>query len=90
MELKLTFMQAMCATNQFEINGIDANSEDFGEQYDRDTGNAEPYGCGNMKFTMKSATDDILKKYNITAAEYDQIAHELEDGLSFGACGWCV
>ena len=68
----------------------DATPEDFGEQYDRDPGGAEPYGCGDMRFTRIPPTVEVLNKYEITIDEYHLVAQQLEHGLSFGSCGWCI
>jgi hypothetical protein len=90
MELELEFGHALCYTPTFKINGIDADSDDFGEKYDRDTENAEDYGCGDMQFTRVEPKSEVLEKYNISETEYFEIAKKLEGGLSFGCCGWCV
>lgn len=90
MKLKLIFGDALCYTPEFEINDIRAYKDDFGEQYDRDEENAEEYGCGDMHFTPKLPTQEILNKYKITLSEYNEICKQLEDGLSFGSCGWCI
>lgn len=89
MKLDLEIFSALCATSKFKINEIDADSSDFGEQYDRDTEGAEPYCCGDMQFTRKEPTEDVLKKYKITEIEYYDICSKLESKLSFGSCGWC-
>lgn len=90
MELTLTFGHALCYTPSFIINDVEAEWEDFGEKYDRDAENAEPYACSDMRFTRIPPTPKVLAKYSITETEYDTIADKLEDGLSFGSCGWCV
>tara|TARA_R110000796_G_C14195151_1_gene391051 strand:- start:52 stop:324 length:273 start_codon:yes stop_codon:yes gene_type:complete len=90
MKLELEFGTTLCYTPTFIVNGIDADEDDFGEKYDRNPDEAEPYGCGNMTFTRIEATTKVLEKYNITQDEYSKIAEKLEDGLSFGSCGWCV
>jgi hypothetical protein len=87
MELKLEIFGALCSTSEFEINGIAADSDDFGDQDDHDQENAEDYACGDMRFERKASTADVLDKYKITEDEYQEIAEKLEDGLSFG---WCV
>jgi len=89
MELKLSFYDALCSTEHFEINGIDADYEDFGEKYDRDPEGAQDYCCGNMEFTRVAPNPKILEKYKITEAEYSSICDELTEGLSFGECCWC-
>lgn len=89
MKFELKIFSALCATDKFVINGIEANSEDFGYQSDKSPETAEAYCCGNMVFTRKEPTAEILQKYNITEKEYSDICYELEDKLSFGSCGCC-
>jgi len=36
------------------------------------------------------ATPEVLAKYGITGPDYELVAGQLEVGLSFGSCGWCV
>jgi hypothetical protein len=90
MKLELEFGTAFCYTPTFAINGIRADKYDFGEKYDRSPETAGDYGCGDMRFTRITATPEVLEKYGITAPEYELIAGQLEVGLSFGSCGWCV
>lgn len=90
MKLELKVFNALCHAEVFEINGIKADSCDFGEKFDRDPGNAEDYACGDMKFTRIPATPWVLEKYGITVPEYELVAGQLEELLSFGSCGWCV
>ena len=90
MKLSLEFYGALCATSEFVINGIEADSEDFGEQYDANPGSAEAYGCGNMVFEPILPHSRVLKKYNISVDEYTLVAERLKEGLSFGCCGWCA
>jgi len=90
MELELKIYRCLCSTETFKVNGIPADADDFGEKYDRDSENAEEYGCGNMQFTRIAPKREVLEKYNITEAEYENVAEQLESGLSFGGCGWCV
>jgi len=90
MKLELEIYGSLCETNTFTINGINAEYEEFGDKRDHDAENAEPYGCGNMKFIRYDVSSEILEKYGITKDEYDVICTELEEKLSFGCCGWCV
>ena len=90
MKLELTFGRALCYAPTFEINDIRADTGDFGDQYDREPEEAEDYACADMQFTRNPPTEDILKKYEISEVEYYEIAEKLEEGLSFGCCGWCV
>ncbi len=88
MKIELECYKCLCSLIRFEINGIEARYEDFGDKYDTDTENAPYYGCGNMQFVPKLATQEILDKYGITVSEYNVICKEL-DCLSFGECSWC-
>lgn len=90
MKLKLKVFDCLCATETFEINGIQANSSDFGENNDEDSENADDYGCGNMQFTTKPSTQEVLDKYKISVDEYNKIAEQLSEKMSFGCCGWCI
>lgn len=89
MKLELTFGKWLCYCSSFEINDIRACSDDFGNQYDTDADNAPDYCCADMRFFPRPATQVILDKYNITLDEYNEICEKLEEGLSFGSCGWC-
>lgn len=90
MSHKLEIYGSLCATSTFTVNGIAACSTDFGKQGDESPDSAEPYGCANMKFTPGVWVQDIGTKYGINQTEFDTIASELADKLSFGGCGWCV
>lgn len=90
MKLEMECYGALCSLSNFRINDIDADSSDFGEQYDRDRESAEPYACGDMQFTSYPPTQDVLTKYGITTSEYLIVASQLEEVLSFGHCGRCV
>ena len=81
--------QCLCSMEKFSINGIEAYEEDFGTKCDESPETAQPYSCGNMRFRRKKASQETLKKYAITTEEYDEVCSKLEDGLSFGCCGWC-
>ena len=90
-DLKLEFGGSLCYTPLFVINGKDADYNDFGDKYDRDPENAEDYGCGNMQFKRDyERKDELMQKYNINHEEWDMICNKLEEGLSFGTCGWCI
>lgn len=89
MKLELEIYSALCATSKFIINGVDAESSDFG--YQGDQGDDPPdYCCGDMQFEGKEATQEVLNKYGISIPEYNFIVGQLEAGLSFGSCGWCA
>ena len=90
MKLELTFCHCLCATDEFRINGITALEDEFGFGYDADPESAEEYGCGNRVWERRECSREILSLYDITEEEYAEIAAKLEEGLSFGCCGWCV
>lgn len=90
MTYEIKVFDCLCATERFTVNGKAADRADFGSQADEDEENAEPYGCGNMQFRPKLATSEVLAKYGITVDEYNAIATELAERLSFGCCGWCI
>lgn len=89
MKLEIDFYGALCATSKFTINGVLAESSDFGDQGDEGMEDAEDYCCGDMQFNRRPATPEVLEKYGISGPEYELVAGQLEVGLSFGSCGWC-
>lgn len=90
MKLELDFAAALCVASVFRVNDIEAESDDFGTSSDEAPEDAEEYGCGDRQWRRRDATPEVLTKYNITSPEYELIAGQLEVGLSFGSCGWCV
>lgn len=90
MKLDLTFGSSFCYPPTFVINDVSANPRDFGTQGDAAPGEAEGYACADMRFERIPATPEVLAKYGISGPEYELVAGQLEVGLSFGACGWCV
>lgn len=90
MKLKIEPMKYYCSLNTFVINGIEGDYEDFGTKYDHSPETAKPYGCGNMKFDSKPATQEVLDKYKITLDDYSVVCDELSDALNFGNCNACV
>ena len=79
-----------CSCETFTINGIDADTSDFGSTFDMDSENAEQYGCGDRQFVPQMPTDEVLKKYKINLKEYAEICDKLQDVLAVGSCGWCI
>jgi hypothetical protein len=43
-----------------------------------------------MKFFPSEFDETVAAIYGITREEYEEIQDKLKEGLSFGACGWCV
>lgn len=84
------FHSLPCELEVFTINGIAANSMDFGDVYDHNEEAKKSYGCGDMYFEPKLPTSEVLQHYNITVDEYNAVCTELEKKLYVGKCGWCV
>jgi hypothetical protein len=82
----------LCATKVFQVNGIDADTSDFGEGSDDDWDNKDDvgYGCSNRVWRrIDPPPADTLRKYDIRADDYKVICDDLEASLSFGNCGLC-
>jgi len=80
-----------CALRTFEINGLDADANDFGYSGDDDPENAEEYGCGDHCFHAElSKAASAMKKYDLTLEQFVEVCEKLEDVLRVGVCGWCV
>jgi hypothetical protein len=91
MAYKMEVFSALCSMRVFDVNGIAADTDDFGEQFDHDPMNAPDYGCADMRFgRFMEPPEGVLEKYGITLSEFEEIGDELSDLLSFGSCGWCV
>ena len=90
MQIEFKVFGALCAMETFIVNGVQADEDDFGSKQDESPETAEDYACGDMRFTRKPSTPDVLSKYSITEKEYADVCEKLEDGLSFGCCGLCV
>ena len=88
MKLELEIFSSLCSAAKFTINGVVAETNDFGDQGDQGY-DAEDYCCADMRFESKEPTQEVLDKYGISKAEYIIVAGQLEEGLSFGSCGWC-
>ena len=85
-----------CETKEFDINGVEAEKDDFGRSANvsdthRDAEGNVFYGCMNMQFIPREEVpDDVLTKYGITEPEYRDIQKELAARLSPGRCSWCA
>ena len=90
MRLELEIFNVLCATENFSINYVEADKDDFGEIKDIDfRKRSSKHGCGNSKFITKEPHPDVLEKYAINQSEYYQVCQELENKLSFGNCNFC-
>lgn len=90
MKLEIEVYDALCSLSKFKINSIDAEESDFVYKYDHDSENAEDYGCGDMSADIQPCSQEILKKYQITETEYNEVAEKVSELVSFGCCGWCI
>lgn len=78
-----------CALQKFTVNGIEADTDDFGEAVSENNGFG---GCINNHFVGNidsSHIKEVCNKYNITYEEYLEIVEHLEDRLDVGDCSWC-
>ena len=89
-------VRCYCHPKKFFINGIEADEEDFGRQWDHNPAWASQYGaddmpycCGDMRFEPKPASPEVLYYYGITEEDYTEVCRRLEEALSFGCCNWC-
>nr|DAQ28021.1 MAG TPA: Golgin subfamily A member 7/ERF4 family [Caudoviricetes sp.] len=76
-----------CEDEVFTINGIEASKDDFGEVNMEGIGN---YSCLLMGFMPKMPKESVLKKYNISLNDYEEIVEQLNELFSYGKCSWCV
>lgn len=90
MEYKAEVYGALCSLKEFTINGIKAHEEDFVDKFDHDQENTEDYACGDMEADIILATEEVLQKYSITLEEYNTIADDVSEKVSFGCCGGCI
>ena len=89
MKIELDTYSNICETKTFNINGIKATYKDFGRKSDCSPDRNKPNCCGNMAFEPKCHTGEVLKKYWITAKEYNGICEQLKICISFGTCMLC-
>lgn len=61
-DLNLKIFSSLCAPEEFFINGIEADYDDFGTLDDLDPENADVYSCGNRKFIPKLPSEDVMEK----------------------------
>lgn len=80
-----------CATEVFNINGINADIEDFGSMTDTNHFEAEPYSCACMEFIPNdNHMEMVMNKYEISKEEFREIQEKLEEKMYVGSCGWCI
>jgi hypothetical protein len=91
LDYKIEPMGALCElSSASHINHKHIDVDDFVDKYDHDSENAPEYGCGNMQADVIESTPEVLAKYGIDEDEYQIIAFEISQAISFGTCGWCV
>lgn len=90
-KFKIIPYKALCSLKTFTVNGKEVRDPDeFFSQDDIGSEYAEDYACGNMQGTAAKSTPEILEYYGITEEEFNKIAEEAAEAVSFGECGWCV
>ena len=88
--LKIKAFTSICGFEVFEINGIEAEQEDFVDKRDRSPETAVDRACGNMQAEILPVNQHVLDRYEITEEDYFLIAGKVSKLLSFGACDRCV
>lgn len=90
MLIELVTGSGLCTyVKKFVINGINADSNDFGTCYDHDPENAPDYGCGDMRFESGKVSTEVLEKYKITIEEFYEVCDQLDKKMSWGHCAYC-
>ena len=88
--LTITDMHLYCFCEaELIVKGKKADIEDFGDDDDINPELAPEFGCGNRFFQVWEESPEILKKYNITVEEYDEIGATLQKWLTIGCCDDC-
>lgn len=87
MTLKLKGDDWSCDLEEFEINGIRADEDDFGAK--KDLAPRPDCCCGNLQFIPDPPTKEVLNQYKITVEEYEEICNQLKKALSIGCCDLC-
>jgi hypothetical protein len=86
-----TYGALPCATSTFTINGIDADTSDFGSmESDGCPSECEGYDCHNKHFVPDTVDKKIMEKYDISNNEVKEVQEKLTEILNVGDCGWCV
>lgn len=76
-----------CSLKEFTVNGIDADTDDFGYT---DWENGKFYECRNRRFIgYTTPKPEVLKKYNINETEFDSICYKLQNALYIDSCSLC-
>lgn len=80
----------VCLIVEMKVNGVDAYLFDFGTMKDKKPQNAPPSGCGDRSFIPKRPLPDvILKKFNLTPKDGEDLLDLLEEELHIGYCKRC-
>lgn len=86
-----TYNALPCETKMFYINGVSADTDDFGHSEDTDRYNAEPYGCGCRQFiSSDDSMAEAMARYGISESEFHEVQDMLESKLYVGSCGCCI
>lgn len=79
----------ICLVLGLTINGMPANIYDFGLMKDLEPSKAPPCGCGNRVFVSSYLSDVILKRYNLTRKQGEDLLLILKKALNIGYCKRC-
>lgn len=85
----LEVLPTSCIPLEFAINGVTADTLDFGQGKDVGT-DTHCVGCQNRKFKCKPSTKEVMLKYALTKEDYKLVCDILKPALSFGACTNCA
>ena len=76
-----------CRPSVFVVNGIQADTDDFGEQDSHSDGY---YGCISNTFKpFRHPPKNVLNKCKISLEEFLDIGDILQEKLDIHNCGWC-
>ena len=81
MKIETKIYNSLCKTSTFRINGIEVDKYDFVIKCDHSPENSKGRGCGDMRADIIPATDKVLKKYQISLSEYNNIAKQVSEKL---------
>jgi hypothetical protein len=79
----------ICLVLELYINDKPASLYDFGLMKDLDPENAPPCGCGNRCFVPGRLSNHILKKYDLTQKQGEDVMELLTINLMIGSCRRC-
>ena len=81
----------VCLILDLKINGVPAYLFDFGSMVDLSKETAPPSGCGDRSFVpnCERYTGEILRRYNLTEDDADDLMWILVNRFHIGYCKRC-